>query len=290
MKSKFLLFLLLLIFSSSIFSQGIDGVFKDRWIIRGKPDSPRRVFYIDKDTTSIKLDSGWTISGETEGIPYQHTLNTDSIHQIKIDKPVDITFKLKLSEVKHEDDKSDKLYFNTYHLKNSKESIYEGKGYIKVPENGYTTLVKSYLKISAISVPFTVRPALNDSIGQLVSNDLNLGASLSYNINLEFFKNRRIQAKKSVYGISAGLGFGLSKVTLDSASTSLSSNSYDSSQDGVALSLLPGIGINFKGFQVLAFYGLDFALTKNVKDWNYNKKPYFGFGIGFDISTFSKIL
>ncbi|MFY0608530.1 MAG: hypothetical protein JXR10_17570 [Cyclobacteriaceae bacterium] len=283
---KFLLFSIILTSTISLHSQGFDGVFMDKWHL----PKNQEITLSEKVSEQVKLDSGWSITGIKGSITYQYSLSKDSVYSIKKDTAVVPKFSIRISEVKHENEKSDKLYFNTYSLKNSAATFYEGKGYIKVPENGYVKLIRSNVKLGAITIPLTVRPALNDTIGRAVSNDLKIGASISYNINMEFFKNRRIQAKKSVYGLSAGLGLGFSKITLDSLSTSLSSTVYDKSQDGVAVSLLPGLGVNFKGFQILAFYGIDFAITSNVKDWNYHQEPYYGFGIGFDISTFAKIL
>ncbi len=119
---------------------------------------------------------------------------------------------------------------------------------------------------------------------------MKIGASVTYNYNREKFLNRRIKASRTVRGISTGIGFGFSKVTLDSNSTSLAEEPNIKSEDGLAIFITPGIGLNLRKFQIDLFIGWDFGVTKNTKQWNYNGKPYLGLGLGVDINTFTQRL
>jgi hypothetical protein len=83
--------------------------------------------------------------------------------------------------------------------------------------------------------------------------------------------------------------FGFSKVTLNTASTSLLKTPYKNEEDGLAFFIGPGIGLNLKGFQVNFSYGWDLAITKNVKDWNYNNKGYMGIGLGIGLDFLGKL-
>ena len=186
------------------------------------------------------------------------------------------------------DKEPNKLYLNPYNFKKPNEHL-NTQSYIRIPENSYVVLTKSYIKWSAITIPFAIRSKLNDTIGSQVTTDLKIGASFSYNFNLEIFKNRRLKAEKSIYGISGGIGFGFSKVKLDKNTTSLYQKPLENEENGLAFFIGPGIGINLKGFQIVGLYGWDIGLTDNVKKWNYNKKGYFGLGLGVDLSVFGKL-
>lgn len=250
--------------------------------------SSQDTVYMKIGETKILLKKGWTIT-ETKGeITVQRILTEDTIIVTKMDIPVKVTSDWKIGEVKHSDDEPDKLYLNPYHFTNEADSTLNNKSYIKIPNNGYVTLKKSFVRWNAITIPFAIRPALNDTIGSKVTTDLKIGASVSYNINWEKFKNRRINAKKSILGVSGGVGFGFSKVTLDKSSTSLLAKPYENAEDGLALFIAPGIGLNLKGFQVNFSYGWDIPITSNVKDWNYANKGYFGIGLGIGLDVFGK--
>lgn len=244
--------------------------------------------YMKIGETKAILKKGWTIT-ETKGdVTVQRILTEDTVIVIRKDIPVTVTTDWKIGEVKHSDDEPEKLYLNPYLFTNKADAILNNKSYIKITDNGYVTLKKSFVKWNAITIPFAIRPALNDSIGSRITTDLKIGASVSYNTNWEKFKNRRIKAKKSIWGISGGLGFGFSKVTLDKSSTSLLAEPYENAEDGLALFFAPGIGLNLKGFQVNFSYGWDLPITSNVKDWNYANKGYFGIGLGIGLDVFGK--
>jgi hypothetical protein len=205
------------------------------------------------------------------------------------DIPVKVENNWKVGEVKHEDAAPDKLYLNPYYFTQPKDSLLNNTWYIKIPDNGYVTLIRSFFKWNAITIPFAIRPSLNDTIGSKITTDLKIGASFSYNINAEVFKNRRFRAKKSLYGLSGGVAFGFSKVTLNASSTSLLAKPYKNEEDGLAFFIAPGLGINLKGFQVNFSCGWDLPITKNVKDWNYSKKRYIGIGLGVGLDVFGKL-
>lgn len=282
---NFLLLLIALISTSPLIAQQETEI--GRYRLRNHISSQDTVYMkIGKSKTILK--KGWTITETKGGVEIQRILKKDTVVLTKKDIPVKVTSDWKIGEVKHSDDEPDKLYLNPYHFKNEKDSTLNNKSYIKIPNNGYVTLKKSFVKWNAITIPFAIRPALNDTIGSKITTDLKIGASVSYNVNWEKFKNRRIKAKKSIWGISGGLGFGFSKVTLDKSSTSLLTEPYENSEDGLALFFAPGIGLNLKGFQVNFSYGWDIPITDNVNDWNYANKGYFGIGLGIGLDVFGK--
>lgn len=259
----------------------------DRYRIHPNWPNQQTAYYkigMKRDT----LKKGWITTEAKGNILIQRVLLKDTIIVSVVDSPVQILSNWKIGELKYTNDSPEKLILNPYVFTNPHDDYLNDKFHLKIPENSSITLTHSFVKWNAITIPFAIRPALNDTIGSKVTADLKIGASFSYNFNWETFKNRRIEIKKSVIGISGGLGFGFSKVTLDKSSTSLSKEPFKNSEDGLALFITPGIGINLKGFQIAGFYGWDIGLTKNVTSWNYNKKPYFGIGLGIDIPTFGK--
>jgi hypothetical protein len=244
--------------------------------------------YYPIGTQKDTLKAGWTITENKGAIQVQRTLLKDTIVSTKVDSAILIKSNWKAGEIRHTADAPDKLFVNPYEFTSPEDAYLNEKFYLKIPENHRIVLTHSFVKWSAITIPFAIRPALNDTIGSRLTADLKIGVSVSYNFNWETFKNRRIEVQKSVLGISAGLGFGFSMVTLDKSSTSLSEKPLEDTDEGLAFFITPGIGINLKGFKVVGFYGWDLGLTKNVAAWNYNKRPYIGIGLGIDISTLGK--
>ncbi len=281
--------ILLILISTTIKLNGQDvKIAYDRYRIHVNWDY-QDTAYFQIGTKKDVLKSGWTIIETKGGVQIQRTLLKDTTITSKIDSAIKISGNWKASEVKHSNDAPDKLLLNPDSFTDKKNDHLNKKCYLKIPENSRIVLMHSFIKFSAITIPFAVRPSLNDTIGSKITTDLKIGGSVSYNMNWETFKNRRIEAKKSVVGISTGLGFGFSKITLDNTSTSLIEKPYKYAEDGLAFFINPGIGLNLKGFQIVGFYGWDFGLTKNVADWNYNKKKYLGIGLGIDITSFGKL-
>ncbi|PKP12599.1 MAG: hypothetical protein CVU08_09655 [Bacteroidetes bacterium HGW-Bacteroidetes-3] len=282
---KHLLTLLALLISLSIYAQQETEI--GRYKLRMKKSSQDTVYMKIGETKTI-LKKGWTITESKGGVTVQRILLKDTVITNKKDVPVRVTVNWKIGEVKHSDDSPDKLYLNPYHFISPQDSTLNNKSYLKIPDNGYVTLERSYVKWNAITIPFAIRLALNDTIGSKITTDLKIGASFSYNVNWETFKNRRLKAKKTVKGISGGIGFGFSKVILNSSSTSLLNTPYKNEEDGLAFFVAPGIGLNLKGFQINFSYGWDFPITDNTNDWNYANKGYFGIGLGVGLDVFGK--
>ena len=284
MKNILLLFTLLSI-SISAFAQQNAEI--NRYRLRNHISSQDTVYMKIGETKTV-LKKGWTITETIGGVTIQRILAKDTVIISKKELPIKVTSDWKIGEVKYSDEAPDKLYLNPYPFTNKKDSTLNNKSYIKIPNNGYVTLKKSFVKWNAITIPFAIRPALNDTIGSKVTTDLKIGAAISYNSNWERFKNRRVKAKKGIWGFSGGVGFGFSKVTLNKSSTSLLAEPYENEENGLAFFFAPGIGLNLKGFQINLSYGWDIPLTSNVKDWNYANKGYLGIGLGIRLDVFGK--
>ena len=282
---KIILSFYILISTISVYAQQETEI--GRYRLRSQKGLQDTVYMkIGKAKTILK--KGWVIIETRGGSTIQRTLTDDSVVISKKDIPIKVTSDWRIGEVKHTDDAPDKLHLNPYNFIDPKDSTLNNKSYIKIPNNGFVTLKKSFVKWNAITIPLAIRPALNDKIGSRITTDLKIGASFSYNVNWEKFRNRRIKAKKSIWGLSGGIGFGFSKVSLNSSSTSLLKEPYINEEDGLAFFIAPGIGFNLKGFQVNFSYGWDVSVTNNVEDWNYANEGYLGIGLGIGLNVFGK--
>lgn len=284
MKKIYLLHLLLFLFLSSKAQNEICNRYYvfENW-------AKNKSIYLKNFKDLTVLQAGWTVIEEINGKKYQYVLpENDTIISYKYAE-AKIPGTWLIDEIKHTNEAPDKLFFNPYHFEDENQSINNATGYIKIKENGYITILRSFWKFNAITIPFIIHPALNDSIGTRVTTDLKLGASFSYNLNLEVFKNRRFYAGKAVYGVSPGVGVGFSKISLNSVSTSLLDTPYKTTEDGLGLFIAPSVGLNLKGFQIIVSHGWDIPITSNVKDWNYSKKMFWGIGIGVGLEVFGKL-
>lgn len=282
------LWLLITLCSISFHGFAQQGKAANRYRLRNNR-SLQDTVYLKIGSSTKTLEKGWTVTETIGGKTVQRTLTKPETITVKTDAAIKVTGKWKIGEVKHTDDNPGVLTLNPYSFTDKKNAYLNTTYTLKIPENGYISLRHSYFRWNAITIPFVIRKALNDTIGSKITTDLKIGASFSYNLNWEKFKNRRIVAKKSVYGVSGGIGFGLSKVTLDASSTSLSDTPYSHTEDGLALFLAPGLGFNLKGFQFTVSYGWDIPITENVKDWNYANEGWIGIGLGVDLNVFGEL-
>ncbi|SKC47892.1 hypothetical protein [Ohtaekwangia koreensis] len=246
--------------------------------------------YYTRQTKRVTVKRGSTITETIGNITVQRQLIKDSIILVNEEVVVRIPGnRWKAGEVKHTNDAPDKLYLDPWTFSDCDNTALNATCYIKIQPNSYVRLWRTYWKWSAITIPFAIRKSLNDTIDSKVTTDLKAGVSFSYNFNWETFRNRRIEAKKNVKGLSFGIGAGFSKVTLNETSTSLSEEPIKNEEDGLAFFIAPGITTNIRGIQAGVFYGIDFGLTDNVKQWNYNKKAYWGIALGIGLDIFGKI-
>ncbi|MFN3639342.1 MAG: hypothetical protein ACK4UK_00345 [Flavobacterium sp.] len=231
------------------------------------------------------LKAGWTVTEFKNGFSVQRTLEKDSIITSKKDSVITIKNRWKFEHVKHTAAEPNKVYLNPVRFVDEAGAAFNTIAYIPLPPAEKVIFTHLHTKWSAITIPFTIRPAVRGRLNSQVTSEFKIGTSFSLNHDWEVYKNRRMDVKKNTYGFSAGLGFGLGRVPLNNSTTQLSGANYDDEEEGLVLFVTPGIGLNIRGFKLLGFYGWDIGLTKNTSDWNYNRKPYIGIGLGFDFWT-----
>jgi hypothetical protein len=236
----------------------------------------------------IVLKAGWTITEEKAGIKIQRVLTKDTLIIQPKDSMIVVSKNWKIAGIKYTAENPGKIFLSPVPFTEEHDDFLNQMMYVDIPVHEELMLTHLHTQWTAITIPFNIRPAVNNRINSQVTSEFKIGTKFSLNYDWEFFKNRRLDIKKRAYGISAGFGFGLGRVTLDENSTSISGANYENEEDGLVFFLTPGLGFNIRGFKILGFYGWDIGLTKNTNDWNYNRKPYVGIGLGFDFWTMKR--
>lgn len=234
------------------------------------------------------LKAGWIITENRNGITIQREIKKDTLVEVKSDSVVQVNRSWRIENIKVVATENGRINLNPVLFLNPSDQKLNAVAYLKIPENDKIVLTHFHTKWSAITIPFSIRPSINGRVRSQVTNEFKIGTAFSLNHDWEFYKNQRLEVKKNTYGLSFGLGFGLGRVELDNVSTSLSNANYDNEEQGLILFLTPGVGVNIRGFKVLGFFGYDIGLTKNMNDWNYNKRHYMGIGFGFDFWTLKR--
>lgn len=85
-------------------------------------------------------------------------------------------------------------------------------------------------------------------------------------------------APQSKFSIDGLLGVGIASVSLDSTNVT-------DATDRPALSFQAGIVLHWHMLQLGVFVGADRLPKRSVDNWEYNKKPWLGFGIGVSLFT-----
>ncbi|PJJ07600.1 hypothetical protein CLU83_0786 [Flavobacterium sp. 1] len=94
----------------------------------------------------------------------------------------------------------------------------------------------------------------------------------------------------NVWSITIGPFFNVGTTTLSKSNTTLGKTpiTSDATQNIGVVSTGIGFVKSVYNFQFGLFYGWDFGAGKDSNNWNYDGKPWFGFGIGYSLTGFWK--
>ncbi|WP_109830138.1 hypothetical protein [Reichenbachiella versicolor] len=256
-----------------------------------------------KAKKSIIRPKGALVTKTSGGYTWQEKLEKTDTIKVDFYKKIKMNHVWYFDEVKYDDKTIEWVRLNPRKFKTIKNGVEIRKTKeknashptqeemrLKIDPNKFVRLNIRYFSIDILTLPFVYRPALNDTIGSQLSTNLSLGVSTTYNFGREYFRNRRLTAKRSITSFSSGLGFGFKKIDLDKSSTSLSDKPIMNEEDGLAFFLSPGIGFHTRGLTFTLMYGWDLPITENVKDWNYANEGYIAFGFGLGIDSIGKVL
>lgn len=135
--------------------------------------------------------------------------------------------------------------------------------------------------ISILNVPFKVRPKLKDLKPNVNTSIKNIGVMAGPYIKWDRYP---ANGKQSTHKVSAGIMLAPSGEEFNKANTR---NKIDPASTQLVLStgLIAAYSYNNITFAVIP-YGRDYGLTKDAKHWRYNKKFWWGLGIGVDTKLF----
>lgn len=292
---------LLMIAAMAINMQAQDYI-KGREVYRIKLIS--EPYFKVNDTVRVNLPKGSTISVTLlDGTITSMILEKDSVvlrakpRKVPVDDYIDYTYKV--GEITHSDDKPGLLVLNPWNWdttqlapKSREDDIkrvkdLNTKHYIDIKPNEAVGMWNNSWDYGALTIPFAIRPALNDTTKATVTTDLNAAFFIRRSWNYQTFKNRRIKAKSSSKGVSMGLVVGFGQVTLTPQNTDLDNNPLTSNRDGMSIFAGPAIAFNLFGAQLAVAYAWDFGIGADSRKWNYHKEGFVGIGLGIGLGAFN---
>lgn len=212
--------------------------------------------------------------------------------------------------------KVDEVFYNSLSAKTEKNILTPHlKGYVKFEEDGtllvnrhlirdsnqtYTRFPTAYFKlknrqvirlwydefsVSALVVPIKLRSGkgnLDEEISTAINGNVLLGYSFG---KTSFFYRDKVGNKSNTWKITVGIIGGASSVVLNKSNTTLSGNPItDGSEITKGLvSVGGGVAFSFNKINFGVFRGVDYAKGDQASRWNYNKKPWWGFAVGYSL-------
>lgn len=141
---------------------------------------------------------------------------------------------------------------------------------------------KRGLDVSVLNIPFKIRPKLDTIPGTATADIKNIGLFLgnSFTSDRYFYNGKSSRHKFTVGGFLSP-----TLITLNQTNTN---GAVDGDLSQMGLSIGAGINYTYRSISfVLIPMGFDIGLSSQSKDWIYNKKYWFGFGIGIDTTLLS---
>ncbi|QQQ30228.1 hypothetical protein [Chryseobacterium indoltheticum] len=160
--------------------------------------------------------------------------------------------------------------------------------FIKKMTLGYVYSNKTvvyYPKFSLLTLPFKIRPKTNDYSSSAYSGLDNIGLNIDFS-SLQwdkYFSTGRSSSSRVSAGIL--LAPAVEEMTIE--------NTKNNSANKKQLFISTGITLNYS-YNKLTFtivpVGFDFATNTAGKEWVYNKRYWWGFGIGLDLKILENLI
>ncbi|UZS00080.1 hypothetical protein [Chondrinema litorale] len=301
-------FYIILIFkillSYSVLAQNTSVRGRGVYIIKLK----HKPYFNQKDYVDINLPAGAQLTFDLpDGQRGTITLCSDTtIRKVKeekvfIDNYVRTNYlgnKYYAIDIKHGDDKPNLLIINPWTWKDNEQirpALVDDKTNIEDLNTKHFIDIKPNEKVSiwynkwdygALTIPFAIRKALNDTTKLTVTTNLSAAVHIRRSWNYQSYKNRRIKAKMSTKGASFGAVLGFSQIGLTPKNTDLDEDPLTTEEDGLSIFTGPSLAFNLFGAQLAIIYAWDIGIGEDSKKWNYHKKAFWGFGVGIELGAF----
>ncbi|HVE61196.1 MAG TPA: hypothetical protein VNA26_05225 [Chitinophagaceae bacterium] len=142
-------------------------------------------------------------------------------------------------------------------------------------------LKQRIIDIDVFTIPFKIRPRVNDFPPQLNPNfsaAIYLGKRLNY---YRYLDTNNEGAKLFTRGIGYGIFTGLGAVTMNPYVTN---GTIDYEYDGIVVNSGAALIFDAKKFNLGLSIGTDFLLDKNKRSWLYHTKAWLGILFGIDLN------
>jgi hypothetical protein len=163
--------------------------------------------------------------------------------------------------------------------------------YLKLNNRSFVSLKKQSVVFGPVTIPFKYRfsHAKNEvNIESEFSADFNAGIFVGKNWGRYRVRYESKELKKlSNLSLTVGPFLSLSTTNLDSESSSGAKSPLREDESKTIASISPGIGImtSIYNFNFGFFGGFDLGFGNSAKKWNFNNRPWIGFGIGYNITS-----
>lgn len=188
------------------------------------------------------------------------------------------------------DEETGKIFVNPWLVKNKETGDFKNREdiyYYKLKNRQSVNIWFSEFSISALTVPIKYRFKDRE---QNLSEDFTTG----FNVNLffgkawgrtKFLHRKKVGLKTFTEKFTFGALIGASTVELNINNTSLDATPLpkESKINKGLFSFGFGGVYTYDKINFGLFYGWDYAIGDDSEKWNYNKEPWLGFGIGYEI-------
>jgi hypothetical protein len=168
----------------------------------------------------------------------------------------------------------------------------ETKYFIKLNNRQYESFFYTNWELALLTIPFKYHFGFKES-------DAEIDPVFNTNINISTLIGKRLGKVSYVYDTYKGMtennwsatigGFiGLSSQKVDSTSTSLATSPILKETNIPALSYGLGVVFNISDFNLGVFMGWDNGIGSLGQKWNFDNKPWFGFGFGYKLAFLGK--
>lgn len=161
------------------------------------------------------------------------------------------------------------------------------KYYLKLKNREYASFWFKCIEGGALTIPFKYRPKFSENnidVSNQFIADLNIGAYLGYSFGkIKYMYRRNEEKEPSKWLISVGPFLSVSRVEIDST-TSITSQTPIKDKQSIA-TVSPGLGLmtSIYNFRFGVFLGNDIGVGQSAQKWDYNKRWWWGFGLGYNI-------
>ncbi|WP_335975147.1 hypothetical protein [Gaetbulibacter jejuensis] len=190
-----------------------------------------------------------------------------------------------------------KLIMNPIFIKKRNDSIYKNKQLEQDEPDFYEFTLKNNEQIWVPFTEFTLTSLTLPLKYRFKSEKRNVKEEFTTGINLnfllgvsygnsEFTHRKKVGNKTNTWKITFGVLLGTGTVTLNKGNTSAAGvNAFDDDVTETKGLLTTGLGTtySFNKINIGVFYGWDNSIGNNATLWNYNGKPWLGFGVGYSL-------